>query len=62
MEGKFIDKFSIILAGATMLASFIIFFKNTQAFGGSLTAAIMTACLVWATYIILRWLFLANRS
>lgn len=61
-ENRLIDKFSIILAGGTLLASFIIFFRDTAEFNGSLVAAIMTAALVWATYIVIRWLILANRS
>ncbi len=61
-EGKFIDRLSIIIALVTLIISFIIFFRNTSEFGGSLAAAIITAGLIWATYIILRWLLLANRS
>lgn len=57
---KFIDRFSLVIAAATLFISFFIFFSNTKIFGGSLAAAIMTSGLVWATYIILRWLFLAN--
>ncbi len=61
-DAKFIDRISIVLAGATLLASFMIFYRDTSNFGGSLAAAIMTAALVWGTYIVLRWLLLANRS
>lgn len=61
-EGKFIDSISIIIAGATLLTSFFIIYSETGIFGGSLAAAIMTSGLVWATYIILRWLILANRN
>lgn len=61
-EARFIDRLSIIIAGITLLISFVFFFQNTKEFGGSLTAALMTAGLVWATYIILRWLLLASRS
>lgn len=57
-----VDKLSIVIAGASLLLSFFIFFSNTKEFGGSLAAALMTAGLVWATYIILRWLILANRD
>ena len=61
-EDGLIDKLSIIIVGISLLASFIIFFRHTSNFGGSLAAALMTAGLVWATYIILRWLLLANRN
>lgn len=63
MKGEgFIDRLSIIIAGVSLVLSFFIFFSNTKEFGGSLAAALMTAGLVWVTYIILRWLFLANRN
>lgn len=61
-DTTFIDRLSIVIAGVTLLLSFIIFFRNTNKFGGSLAAALMTAGLVWATYIILRWLLLASRN
>lgn len=61
-EARFIDRFSIIIAGFTLLISFIVFFRDNKEFAGSLVAALMTAGLVWATYIILRWLLLASRS
>ena len=61
-ENRLIDTLSIIIAGGVLLASFIIFFRDTGEFNGSLAAAAMTAGLVWATYIVLRWLLLANRN
>jgi hypothetical protein len=61
-EDKFIDKLSLLIAGITLLISFGIFYKNTMEWGGSLAAALMTAGLVWVTYLILRWLIVANRS
>ena len=60
-EGHFIDKFSYVLAGATLLASFYIFFNQTGQMAGSIYAALITGGLVWVTYIMLRWLLLANR-
>jgi hypothetical protein len=56
----FIDKFSYVVAGGTFLACFFIFYKDTGEFVGSFTAAIMAAGLAWGTYLILRWLLLAN--
>jgi hypothetical protein len=62
MQSKFVDKLSLAIGVATLIVSFVIFFSDTKEFGGSLAAALMTAGLVWATYIILRWLILANRG
>jgi hypothetical protein len=61
-QGKFFDKPGFFLAGLTLVISLSLFYSNTQEFAGSFTAAIMTAALVWATYIILKWLLLANRN
>jgi len=62
MQGKFIDKLSLVIAAATLITSFTIFYSDTKEFGGSFTAALMTAGLVWSTYIVLRWLLIANRN
>lgn len=59
---KIIDVGSLIAGGATLLATFILFFRDTGEFMGSLAAAVMTAALVWGTYVVLRWLILANRN
>jgi hypothetical protein len=61
-QGKFFDKLGFVIASATLLASLYIFYTTTGEFTGSFVAALMTACLIWATYIIIKWLFLANRS
>ena len=61
-EFKIVDSGSIVVAAATLLATFIIFFRDTNAFIGSFVAASMTAGLVWGTYVIIRWLLLANRN
>lgn len=62
MQDKFVDTLSLVIGGATLLVSFAIFFQDTKQIGGSLAAAVMTAALVWSTYIVLRWLILANRQ
>jgi len=59
---KIVDHLSYIVAAATLLGSFFIFFRDTGKFAGSFAAALMTAGLVWATYIVLRWLLLAKRE
>jgi hypothetical protein len=61
-NGRFVDSLSLWIGGVTLLISFLIFFSNTTEFIGSFVAALMTAGLVWATYIVLRWLLLANRG
>lgn len=61
-EGHFTDKFSYVLAAASLLASFYIFFQQTGQWGGSMAAAVITGGLVWATYLMLRWLLLANKG
>jgi hypothetical protein len=59
---RFVDSFSYVLGGVSLLVSFYIFFRNTGQFGGSLVAGIMTGILVWLTYLMVRWLLLANRG
>lgn len=61
-EGHFTDKFSYVLAAASLLASFYIFFQQTGQLGGSIIAAVITAGLIWVTYLMLRWLLLANKG
>ena len=61
-EFKIIDPGSLVAAGGTLIASFILFYRDTNAFFGSLAAAVMLAALVWGTYVVLRWLILANRN
>lgn len=61
-EFKIVDVGSLVAAGGTLLASFILFFRDTNEFFGSLAAAVMTAALVWGTYVVLRWLIMANRN
>ena len=61
-QGKFIDIPGLIIAAVTLLGACGIFYGNTGEFGGSFAAAVMTAALVWCTYIIIKWLLLANRN
>lgn len=61
-ETPFINRFSYIIAGITFVTCFLVFFNDTKAFFGSLSAAIIAGGLVWGTYLILRWLFLANKD
>lgn len=61
-RGKFLDALGSTIAGLTLLGSTTLFYTNTGAFVGSFVAGLMTAALVWSTYIILKWLVLANRQ
>lgn len=58
----YIDTLSYVLGIASTLASFAIFYRDNGQFWGSLAAAVMTGGLVWATYLMVRWLLLANKS
>lgn len=51
----------IVSAIATLLC-FLLFYYDTGLFWKSLAAALITGALVWATYMILRWLILACKS
>jgi archaellum biogenesis protein FlaJ (TadC family) len=62
MRGKFIDKLGLSIALITLVLCFVIFYRDTIELGGSLTAALMTSGLVWVTYIVMKWLLMANRS
>lgn len=62
MDSNIIDKMSYIVAGITAVLGFILFFSDTLEFMKSLAAAIMLGALVWASYIMIRWLILAIRK
>jgi hypothetical protein len=53
---------SFIVAFATLLLSFLLFFYNSGEFGYSLMAALITAALAWGTYILIHWLILALKQ
>jgi hypothetical protein len=61
-QSKFIDFTSYVVALIALAISFYIYYGNSNEFTFSFIAALMTAGLVWATYLILRWLLLANRD
>lgn len=60
MQKELINRSSFIFAGCLFLISFILIFSYTLEFLGSATAAILTASLGWAAYVIVRltWLSL----
>ena len=61
-KAGFTDTFSYIIAIASTLASFYIFYRDNGLFWGSFAAALMTGILVFVTYLMLRWLLLANKG
>lgn len=61
-RGKLFEPTGFIIAAATLLFSLILFYNDTNAFLGSLAAAILAAALIWMTYLILRFVWIAFRS
>lgn len=57
-----IDKRSYIIALATLVLSFILFFSQTLEFMKSIGAATLLAALVWISYIMIRLLIIALRK
>lgn len=57
-----INRNSYIGAFIAFVISFGIVFGNTGEVIGSLSAAVLTAALVWIAYVITRWLFLSFRK
>jgi hypothetical protein len=59
---KIIEPIGFIIAVATMLFSFLLFYSDTGMFLGSLSAAALATGLAWISYVILRWIILAIRE
>lgn len=62
MKYKLFEPTGYILAGASFLFSLILFYNDTDAFLGSVAAALLAAGLFWISYIILRFFILAFKS
>ena len=62
MDRKYLNLAGYVVAAIATLLSFLLFYSDTQLFGKSLAAALLTGALVLATYMVLRWLILASRS
>ncbi len=60
-HNKIIEPIGFVVAFLSLVLSFFLFSSDTAQPMGSLAAALMTAGLVWITYIILRWVLLAMR-
>jgi hypothetical protein len=56
------DRNSFIVAGAVFAATFLLFYQYTGEFAKCIGAALITAGLVWISYIVLRWMYLAIKS
>ncbi|HRD55535.1 MAG TPA: hypothetical protein PLC42_03970 [Parachlamydiaceae bacterium] len=54
MQKKIIDKLSLIFASVLFLISFLLIFSYTSEFLGSIAAALLTAALGWAAFVIVR--------
>lgn len=59
---RIIEPKGFIYAGASLALSMGLFYSDAGAFWYSLTAAMMTAGIVWCTYIVLRWIYLAIKE
>lgn len=62
MNTKLIDRTGYVVSGIATIVCFLLFYYDTAEFWKSLAAAAITGGLVWATYMILRWLILACKS
>lgn len=62
VDSKYINRASFIVAGFTTIVSFLLFYFDTMEALKSFGAALITGGLVWATYMVLRWLILAYKS
>lgn len=56
------DRLGYIIGASTWLISFVYILTETGDFWGSFSAALITAGLVWVTYLIILWVFLAVKS
>lgn len=57
--GAQIDRNSFYVALAVFVLSWALFYYQTHFLLNSLFAALIAAACVWATYVLLRWLYLA---
>jgi len=57
-----LDPIGGIIALVTLLFSWYLFTSDTSMLLHSFVAAFLTSCLVWASYIMLRWLTMSIKS
>ena len=58
---KIIEPIGVIIAAATFIFSWVLFYIDTEIFLGSFAAAVLAASLTWISYVLLRLLVLALR-
>lgn len=57
-----LDQTGMIVAGVTLVFSSVLFYVQNGELLGSFAAAILATALVWLSYEIVRWTYLALRS
>lgn len=61
-RNKLIESTGLIIAVATFLFSLFLFYSETGMFWGSIGAALLTAGLIWVSYLIFRLILITFRS
>lgn len=56
---KLVNGMSFVVAAVTLVFALFLFYADTNEFLGSLTAALLSAALMWMAYVLVRWLVLA---
>lgn len=57
-----IEQIGFVVAGASFLLSYMIYHNYSENFWYSLAGAALTAGVIWPTYIVLRWIYLAIKE
>lgn len=61
-KNDIVDRPGFIVAGVAFFISLYIFTSTTNEFWFSLIAAILTGCLVWVSYVMMKWVVLALKK
>lgn len=61
IRSDLITKGSILFGAASFLFSFLLFYYYTGEFWSCIAAAILSACLFWASYLFFRLIYLSFR-
>lgn len=56
-----LNRTGLIIAASTLIFSLILFYLQNGEFLGSLAASILASGLVWCSYVILAWMYVAVR-
>ena len=57
-----IEQIGFVVAGASLVLSFLLYYHDAGDFWYSFAAALLTVGVVWPTYIVLRWIYLAIKE